>query len=197
MIDNILLDDEEYHFSENELPCLIIYKEKSGGSHLTITLIADLFLRGSKILFLTAYPMAKDNFLQQIKNKENQITYIKKEKDLINAERSQAIILKSGEEKLYLNAIKKISDIHERIILIKNIEIFSDKLINQSLKMKKIILSGDIDACHNKKQISNKTYKTIIAFSQPKTKLPISIPQLKKYQGHLSNNNKKGLIYAE
>ena len=63
MADTISLNNEVYHIGEDGLPCLIHYAPKTGGSYFSVAMVADLFLRGSKILFLTAYPMAKDNFL--------------------------------------------------------------------------------------------------------------------------------------
>jgi len=73
MADKILLNNEVYHIGEDGLPCLIHYAPKAGGSHFSVTMVADLFLSGSKILFLTAYPMAKDNFFQQIKGHHSDI----------------------------------------------------------------------------------------------------------------------------
>lgn len=191
---DILFNKEVFHFTENGLPCLVHYKNKTGGSHFTVTLVADLFLQGSKILFLTAYPMAKDNFLEQVKGKEKDIIFIEEISDLKNSENHQAIILKSGDEKLYLDAIKVIPDINERIVLVKNFEIFTEETIEKTLQMKKIILSGDIDKSPSKKQISDKLYQTTISFSQPDTAVDFKTPILEKYTGYLKTTDKEGFV---
>ena len=104
--------------------------------------------------------MAKDNFLDQIKGKENDVVFIEDVSNLNGSEEYQAIILKSGDEKLYLDVIKTVPDIDERVILVKNFEIFAQDTIEKTLQMKKIILSGDIDKSLSKKQISDKLYVT-------------------------------------
>ncbi len=48
MADKILLNNEDYHIGESDLPCLIHYAPKVGGSHFSVAMVADLFLRGSK-----------------------------------------------------------------------------------------------------------------------------------------------------
>jgi hypothetical protein len=191
---SILLNNEEFHFDENCLPCLVHYKEKQGGSHFTVTLVADLFLQGSKILFLTAYPMAKDNFFEQTRGKEDKIFFVETEDDLEKAEEYQAVILKSGDGNLYLKSLKLLADLNERIVLVKNFEVFDKNILDESLKLEKIILSGDIDKSLSKKQISGKFYKTTISFSQPETFVNFQTPALEKYVGYLKTVDKEGLV---
>jgi len=192
MPDTILLNNEVYHIGEDGLPCLIHYTPKTGGSHFSITMVADLFLRGSKILFLTAYPMAKDNFLQQIKGEESKTTFIIDESQLNT--NAQAIILESGNEKLFLKAVERLGDINERVVLVKNMEVFSDAIFDSCLKLQKIILSGDIDKCSAKKQISDKAFKTTVLFTKPETPLKVEPPILEKYTGYLWSDGKEGLV---
>jgi hypothetical protein len=192
MPSQILFNNEIYHQDEAELPCLITYQPKSGGSHFSITMVVDLFLQGMKILFLTAYPMAKDNFLEQVSGHEEKVIYITDENQLDT--NAQAIILASGNEELCLKVLEKITDLSDRVVLIKNIEVFSEKLIKACLNLDKVILSGDIDKCVLKQEIINKSYKTIVAFSKPEVSLPFELPVLEKYFGYLWNNKNKGLV---
>ncbi len=140
MADQIILNNEVHHIGEDGLPCLIHYAPKAGGSRFTVAMVADLFLRGSKILFLTAYPMAKDNFLQQIKGSESKTAFITDEGQL-NTD-AQAIILESGNEKLFLQAAEKLDDLNERVVLVKNTEVFNDAVFDSFLELQKIILRG-------------------------------------------------------
>ncbi len=192
MTDQILLNNEVYHITEDGLPCLIHYMPKAGGSHFSVTMIADLFLRGSKILFLTAYPMAKDNFLQQIKGMESKTAFVTNESQLKTD--TQVIILESGNEELFLKAIEKLDDINERVVLVKNMEVFSNAVFDSCLKMQKIILSGDIDKCSAKKQIRDKQYETIVLFGNPETPIKVEPPTLEKYTGYLWSDGKEGLV---
>ena len=87
MLDKLLLNWQPYKITENNLPVFITYGKNMGGSHLSIVLIADLFLQGSKILFLSAYPMARDNFLNQVGENNSKIEWIAVRPDtLINKE---------------------------------------------------------------------------------------------------------------
>ena len=192
MADKTLLNNKEYHIGEDGLPCLIHYTPKSGGSHFSVAMVADLFLRGSKILFLTAYPMAKDNFMQQIKGEESKTSYITDVSQISTD--TQAIILESGNEGLYLEAVKKLNDLSERVVLIKNIEVFSDAVFDHCLKLQKVILSGNIDTCSAKKQISSISYKSKVLFNKAEADLKVELPSLKKYQGYLWATGKEGLV---
>ena len=192
MADTILLNNEVYHIGEDGLPCLIHYAPKAGGSHFSVTMIADLFLRGSKILSFTAYSSAKDNFLKQIKGEESKTTFITDESQL-NSD-AQAIIVESGNEKLFLSALAKLDDINERVVLVKNMEVFSDAVFDSCLELQKIILSGNLDECSMKKQISEKQYKTIVLFSKSEIPLKVEPPELEKYKGYLWCDDKEGLV---
>lgn len=190
----IQLNDEDFYFGEDDLPCLVHYKEKQGGSQFTVALVADLFLRGSKLLILTAYPYARDNFFEQTKGMESKIFLVENKKMIIEAKNYQAIIIKSGDVDLYLEALKTLPDLAERVVLLKNFEIFNQKVLDSSIKLKKIILSGDIDESITKKQISDKHYKTTIAFSESENSSTFKTPALDKYIGYLKADDREGLI---
>jgi hypothetical protein len=197
MADKILLNSELYNFSEQDLPCLVTYAPKTGGSHFTITMVVDLFLQGSKVLFLTAYPMAKENFLEQIGEDHSKIVFLNSIDDLEKAKDFQVIILESGNENLFLEVVKVLPDLKDRVVLIKNMEVFSEKVFDICTNLEKVILSGDIDTTFDKERISKKDFQTIIAFSKPEINLPIEIPTLEKYVGYLSSKDIKGLVNIE
>lgn len=76
MTHSLLLNNHPFQADENYLPCLITYGEKVGGSHFSIVLVTNLFQQGSKLLFFTAYPMARDDFMEQIKGNEANVSFI-------------------------------------------------------------------------------------------------------------------------
>ena len=194
MKNNILLNDSLFNFTEKDLPCLITYVEKTGGSHFSITMVADLFRYGSKILFLTAYPMAKDNFFEQVGEDISKVAFVTSLEALDKAKDFQVIILESGNEVLFNEVVKVLPDLQERVVLVKNLEVFSEKVFDVCLNLEKVILSGHLDQCVDKKRISRKEYKSIIAFSKPEIYLPIEVPELEKYNGYMLGRTQSGIL---
>lgn len=158
-------------------------------------MIADLFLRGKKILFFTAYPMARDDFMEQIKGKEGDVSYVTHSDELSTT--SQCIILQSGNEELFLEAVQKLPDISERVILLKNFETFGEKVFDAVSGHDKIILSGNIDTSIVKEKVIQKKFQTTIVFITPQLSLGFAVPPLEKYTGYFHSTAKTGLIRLE
>jgi len=88
--------------------------------------------------------------------------------------------------------------IDDRVIFVKNIEVFSGALFDGCLNFKKLIFSGDTDACPAREQIGKKAWKTLIFFSQAKTSFGITLPMtLEKYTGYLWGDGREGSIYVK
>lgn len=187
MINKLLLNNKKYSFKESCLPCFITYKEKTGGSQISISIIADLFLNGSKILFITAYSAGKDNFIEQIGDIKSDVLYVN-DIEKLNS-KNPAIIIESGNELLFLEALKKLDDIEDRIIFVKNIETFSYNLLQKCLQFNKIIISGDI----NNNLLKNKNIKSIITFNE-NLELNFNVPKLPKYTGYFHSESDIGFI---
>ena len=197
MLDKLLLNWQPYKITENNLPAFITYGKNMGGSHLSIVLIADLFLQGSKILFLSAYPMARDNFLNQVGENNSKIKFVDSTEELEEAITAQAIIIGSGNATLFLKAIEILPDLKERVVFIKNIEIFDTQVFEACFKSEKIIISGDIDGCIFKDKIQIQQFKTLIAFNQPQAPIEVVVPKLEKWNGYLSSKDQNGIIAVE
>lgn len=193
MIDQIILNDKVRDFDDHILPCLINYEEKSGGSHYSVTLVANLFKQGFKILFFTAYYMAKENFIEQVGLDETKIAFVINQQDLLANSNNQCLILESGNQELLDFTLNNLPDIKERIILTKNIEKFEDKIISQVLTFDKIILSGHLDECSLKENIIQKEYKNIVLFNNPKVKLSVTAPDLEKYNAYFWTKEEEGI----
>lgn len=146
-----------------------------------MVLIENLAIQGSKALILTGYPQAKEQFLKEAKKIAKNTIVVINENELKKNKDKQVIIINSGDEKLCLTAIKMLDDINERIIFIKNIDIFHKRLLNNCLKYDKLILSGEIDPCVAKEDILKKKYNSILLFSQPKMKFPYKFIQSEPY----------------
>ncbi|MCX6747572.1 MAG: hypothetical protein NTW98_01315, partial [Candidatus Nomurabacteria bacterium] len=154
MIDAVLLNKEFFKFNAENLPCLIHYGENMGGSHLSIVLIADFFAQGHKIVFLCGYPMAEEKFMEQIDKDYSNIKFVNNMEDFPGAEAYQMIMLKNGNESLLYDASVNVPDFNERIIFIKNIEKFKQDTFDLVLPLNNLILSGNVDECIAKWQIT-------------------------------------------
>ena len=192
-----LLNDQPFVFSENNLPCLVSYGDKIGGSHFSVVLLADLFASGSKILFLTAYPMATDNFLSQVGELGLSIARVESDNNLSENKDAQAIMIKSGDEELFMKAVELLDDVEQRVIFVKNIEGLKSGTIRRCLEFDKVILSGDIDKCDLGGEIIQKHFNTTVLFNQPKVTMGFKVPELERYSGYMWSNQLEGVVRTE
>lgn len=146
---------------------------------------------------LTAYPMARENFMEQISGAESKVVYVESIEELKENKTAQAIIFKSGDGDFFLEAAPRLKDLGESVIFIKNIEIFSESVLGFVLSFEKVILSGDIDKCAVKDKLLAAKFNTIVAFSPPEVVLPFEMPPLPKFQGYFWGKSGKGVITLE
>lgn len=192
----ILLNKKEFHFSEVDLPMLIHGVDKAGASFFSVTVAVQLFLTGVKILFFTAYPMAKEEFMAQIagSGREKEVFYLEREEDIVKASDFCAVIVKSGDSELCLKAFRTLPDIRDRVVFVKNIEsIFTKALFSAVKEHGKLILSGDLDKVGFAGEIIPLIFKSKTFFSKPVIDAGISVPDLGKYVGYMAGRE-AGLI---
>lgn len=183
-------NNEIVDFNKNNLPIVIHGRDKTGSSLFSITMAAHFHIQGNKLLIFTAYPMAKEEFLEQVGN-DSSVFYLENQDDIINAQKYQTIIIKSGDKNLCVYALKKLNDIESRILFIKNVDIMLDDEIIKNLKMTNdIMLSGDLDLSVYPDFIKNINYKTKIFFSESSLLNPKLLP-IQKYQACVFNDNIK------
>lgn len=181
--------DKGHHFSEANLPTLIHYKAKEWGSHYSMDLIANLVLQWSKALIVTWYSAAKEKFHDDTTILSEQIVIVNNLQDLQKYKDTQVIIIHDADEKLCLEAIMTLPDIKDRIIFIKNMDLFHKQLLTTCLTYNKLLFSWDLDACVVKGNLSKKKYNSTILFSQPKIKLPYTFVPLEKYVWYIRSKN--------
>ena len=191
----ILLNTTTFHLTSEYLPCFIHGVEHSGSSFFSVAAVADLFLQGEKVLLFTAYPMARDMFLSLTTDRKDSGTIFTPE-EIEKEKEKTAIIVKSGDEKLFLETLEKLPDISERIIFIKNIEHFSEELFEAVKDYKKIIFSGDLDRCKFKDKLLHMDFKTNILFSTMQS-TNFALPELGQYEGLLLGENLGGIVVVK
>ena len=142
----LLLNNEDCHMAEHDLSCLITYREKVGGSQFTVSLITDMFLRGSKILFFTAYASARENFLEQIRGLEAKTAYIESPERL--GRKNTNAYAKSGTTTFLRDA--HIFGVCERVVISKTLSILAGSF-DASLSLKNSFRQRD--GCVARQQI--------------------------------------------
>jgi hypothetical protein len=161
---------------------LIHGKEHSGASLLSVSLVAGLHNAGNKLCIFTAFPMAKEEFLEQIKNKEK-VFYLENEQGLEEALKIQTIIVQCGNIDLFLKIISNFPAMSDRIIFVKNIETINQPILERVIPYS-FIVSGDFELNPLHQDFNFLFYKTKILFSSLNGK---TNPPLQKYQAFMED----------
>ncbi len=172
-MNKIQCDGIDFAFTPDHLPILIHGEDKAGASLFTITVAANLFAQGEKIIFLSGYPMAREEFFKQIGTDQQVPFFIK------------------DEIPQFIEAVKNLPDIKERVVVIKNIELFSEEILNLVSSFPKIIISGDINQCTFKSEVIAIPFNSKVFFSPFEN---MELPELDKYQGFLESDSKTGKV---
>ena len=175
---NILVDNKIVTFTQDNFPILVTGACKTGSSLFSISLVSNLFENGNRILFLTAYPAAKEDFRKQLGANISE----------------NAIIVDSGEENIFIEKLDQIAGLDNTIILLKNMENYSTKLFDKLKNHKLVIFSGDIDRCVFGDQLASMDFKTKIFFSYPEKLKIENRTDLPKYNGHVIGDGINGII---
>ncbi len=175
----ILLNGREIEFSTAQLPCIIHGTEGAGSSLFTIRLLANLFAKGNKIIFLSGYRMARDEFckLSRATPDSDNVIFITRENGMQLADLS-----------------KTLADFDERIILIKNFELYDRAVLEAVLGKQKLIVSGNLDNCTYASDLLSHKWTTKISFSQSNgafIDVPVDLP---KYSGYLESGDTHGFV---
>ena len=168
----ILLDGNEVKtLAPESLPMLIHGADGSGASLYTICLAAKWFSQGNKIIFLCGYPMAEQEFKQQVGTEHTSAKFYTQDK--VN------------------EFIEELRDAtKDTIVIVKNIELFDDNLFDATKDVNNLIISGAIGKSVIKKQLLSKKFTTEVYFSSLDGK---DVIRLDKYQGYVISSNHKGI----
>ncbi len=193
MYRSILLNDRMFRINSNIMPCLIHGIDNSGASLLTVSVIADLYRQGYKVLFLSGYPMAREELVSQTEEPDSTVL-VDDENTLQSSFSKRVIFIPRDKIDLFIKATHTLPDISERIILIKNIDLFPIHVFEAIRNRGKIILSGDLDKCNYRDEILKVSLKTKILFSQPDADIGLTIPKLEKFKGYFLSNKERGVV---
>lgn len=191
MTNKITLNDQAFTFKESFLPCLISWARKSWASYFSVSLIGNLIEQGAKVIFFTAFPMAKEELLHQIGN--NKTFEVINQSDIQNIPQDKSIIIESWNKDLWGKTIEKLGN-EDYILFVKNIEEYDKSILDILQANKKILLSGDMDTCAFKQELTKMNRNSKIIFTIPNIDLNITIPTLKKYESYIVNDIHKGIL---
>lgn len=192
MNNSITLNNQDFEFNESLLPCLVTGAYKSGASYFSVSLVANLIKHGTKLIFFTAFPMAKEELFNQINIWE--IFEVTSKSDINKLPKDKTIIVKSGDTEIWKEVIKSIKSIQEYIIFVKNIEEYDNSILDVISKYEKILLSGSLDNCSFRNELSQKIWKSKIIFTLPNIDFKVEIPNLEKYESYLISENFKWIV---
>jgi hypothetical protein len=176
-MNKIQLNDKDFLFTEDHLPMLIHGEDKAGASLFTITVGANFTSQDKNLLILCGYPMAREEFYKQIEK--------------LPQNNHQVLFFIKDELPQFIETVTSLSDIANRVIIIKNIELFSEETFDLISSYKNIIISGDINKCDFKEKITNIDYCSKVLFSPFEE---VTLSGFEKYNGFLSTKSETGVI---
>ncbi len=175
---NVVVNDQPITLTHEDFPMLISGAPGEGSSYFSIELMVKLFQNGEKVVLFSAFEQAKELFKKEIGDTTNE----------------NVSIIESGDDNTFIEELKNIPDLSERIVLFKNIDNYDQKLFDQLKDAKLVIFSGDLDQCQFKDELLKKEFKTKIFFSYPQGVEIENKIELPKYCAQIINDRNTGII---
>lgn len=173
-MNSILLDEKEAEVLEpKSLPMLIHGAEGSGASLYTICLAAKWFRQGYDVVFLCGYPMAEQQFAQQVAGSYDRVRFYTQEK----RETFERVI--------------STESLEHTIIVIKNVELFPG-VVDRVASFSNLVVSGDVNQAENKERIRALKFVTRIYFSPLESDDEL-IRGINKYEGVVVSEGYRGM----
>jgi len=189
----ILLNGKELNFSKDDLPLIIHGEDGNGASHFSVSVIANFYLQGEKIIFTSGFQGARDSFSEQV-GKNDDTILIESKADLKDAQSKRVIMVPAENHELYKLLLNDLPDIDERIIYFKNYDLFDISVFEEVCKHRECILQGDLNKITNLTSYKNVAWTTKIYFTMPPESFDSPIPDLPKYSGFLRRDSTDGTV---
>lgn len=187
-----LLDNQPYSFTYEDLPALIHGEQGSGASLFTITLLRELYSQGEPLLFLSEGDAAKNELLEQIDNPD--MISLSDQAQIENAQEHQIIHVTKEHELLLPHLLENLPDKMERVVLIKNMELFSSDTIALFYRHPLVIFSGDLNKSADKESLLQLKFNAKFFFSPLHNDIRLSLPPLEKYHGYFLGRISQGTV---
>jgi len=190
-----MLDTEPYSFTSEDLPALIHGEPRAGASLFTLSLLSELFRQGEPILFLSEQEEAKNEFLTLTDNPD--IFTLSSEEEVMIAQEHHVIHITKGHELLLPHLLENLPDKMERVILIKNIEMFSSDTIALFYRHPLVIFSGDLNKSADKESLLQLKFNAKFFFSPLHNDIRLTLPPLERYHGYFLGRISQGIVHLD
>jgi hypothetical protein len=187
-----LLDNQPYSFTSEDLPALIHGEAHAGASLFTITLLRELYSQGEPLILLSEGESAKTEFLDQANNTPDIIS-LTDQAQIQTAQEHQVIHVTKEHELLLPHLLENLPDKMERVVLIKNMELFSSDTIALFYRHPLVIFSGDLNKSPDKESLLQLKFNAKFFFSPLYDDLRLTLPPLEKYQGYFLGRISQGI----
>ena len=94
---------------------------------------------------------------------------------------------------LFIELVAQLTDISERVIFLKNFDLFEPAPFQAAITASQLVLAGNLDKCNYNSNVLDKQWATTIYFSKPKEPA-VDLPELPKYTGFLASQSQNGLV---
>ncbi|MBP9816024.1 hypothetical protein KBD09_02190 [Candidatus Woesebacteria bacterium] len=169
----ISLNREPLDIISLEFPILINGADKTGASHYSIELLAELYKANNKILFFSGYEMAKSAIKERLG-------------DIFDEQKIR--ILDDANEEQLMEALKTTPDIESHVLYIKNFDLYAPETIKEVLKFSRVLFMGDVEKAKAKEDIVAFDWKTKVSFGRP---------EVEKYYGVMESSMLSGITHIE
>lgn len=154
------------------LPMLIHGEHGVGSSLYTVCLAAKWYRQGYQVLFLCGYVAAEEAFTQEVGEDHSHAKFYPQEKvDEFIADLKQ-------------------NRTQNTVVVVKNIELFDNKVFNAVKALPNLIISGDVSKSTVKNVLLHKKFTTEVYFSPLNGK---ALPHLEKFHAVVLSGDYKGI----
>lgn len=190
----LMLDQEQFSFTAEDLPAMIHGEPHAGASFFTQQIIAHLYHQGEPLIILSPDGKVRDELLQQIEKLETIPTFTSPT-EIPGVEAEQ--ILHLTDETLLPQLFSTLPDMQERVVVIFGFEHVSTQTITALSGHNKTIFFGDLNTSASKELLLQWKYNAKIFFSPLHNDFRLTLPPLEKYHGYFQGRISQGTVYLQ
>lgn len=152
----LLLNNQLFHLAISDLPCIIHGRGKTGASFFTMNLVLDLLDEGHSVIFYSAFTAARDFLVKNVAAERLSVINNESQFD----DNQQLLIPMSGDVNTCMKLLRHRGN-NNHIFVVKNIEELEPLIVEEILRYKNVVVSGDCGA----KELKDHPFNSKIVFS--------------------------------
>jgi len=182
----LLLNSQPFRPSKDLMPMALHYMEGEGGSLCSVLIISSLLQQGEKALFFTAYPMAKDLLMDDLEGSDVTVCMASSLEELDDS--ADCIIVESGNVDLCITILGMLASQEDRIVFLKNVELYPSSLLKASITYPLYLLSGDLTSV----PLNKDDFSSVVLFSPLAVLRDEPLLELSTYHARLFSTTASG-----